>query len=36
MDALFISLRIIHVGSAMMWFGGTIVSGRRSDRLTLG
>jgi hypothetical protein len=26
MDALLISLRIIHVGSAMTWFGGTIVS----------
>jgi hypothetical protein len=26
MDALLIFLRIIHVGSAMIWFGGTIVS----------
>jgi uncharacterized membrane protein len=26
MDALLISLRIIHVGSAMIWFGGAIVS----------
>jgi hypothetical protein len=26
MDALLISLRIIHVGSAMTWFGGAIVS----------
>jgi hypothetical protein len=26
MDALLIFFRIIHVGSAMIWFGGTIVS----------
>ena len=26
MDALLIFLRIIHIGSAMTWFGGTIVS----------
>lgn len=26
MDALLISFRIIHVGSAMIWFGGAIVS----------
>ncbi len=26
MDALLISFRIIHVGSAMIWFGGVIVS----------
>lgn len=26
MDALLISLRIIHIGSAMTWFGGAIVS----------
>ncbi len=26
MDALLIVSRIVHVGSAMIWFGGTIVS----------